>query len=184
MRYVINIFCFVFACSTALVYGQQANPQEKQEFVIVPSEQALVTVASQPDCPLQFEDARLLALTDGGETVTYYVRNRGAKPIRAFTVGTTSSIWEWPGKATGKLLMPGQRLPEETDAVVPLTDALRDKLKLQGPMRSLTVLIVRRVEFADGSVYSGEKTFNALRTFLNEIQRRWDAAESQRGSSP
>jgi hypothetical protein len=45
---------FLFLC-VGRVMAQQASSEDKSKFVIVPREVGLVTIAYQPDCPLQFE---------------------------------------------------------------------------------------------------------------------------------
>lgn len=131
MRYVASILCLMFGSLSFVVNGQQDVRQEKESYVVAPSEQILVTIASQPDCPLQLEKAKYPVPTEGGAGIpSYHVRNRGTKPIRSFTVGTPSSTWGWSEKVNGKLLMPGERLPDEGESaeIVPLTKELRNKL--------------------------------------------------------
>ena len=47
---------------------------------------------------------------------------------------------------------------------VPLTDELRERFKLKGPMKAVGVFMVVRVEFIDGSVYSNEQLVQHCRS--------------------
>lgn len=142
-------------------------------YIASPPENILLTVASLPDCPIQFENARLLIdINKGGLAISAQVRNVGTKAVRRYqpviwtsaaTGGSMSgSVWS-SGKAHDKVIMPGQVITEDADIViVPLTQALRDRFKLQGPMKAVVVLMVERVVFDDGSVYSAESISKAL----------------------
>jgi hypothetical protein len=68
----------------------------------------------------------------------FKLRNRGKKPIRAYMVAAIGlSEWEWKSPNSAHYIMPGQvaALPGEEGEEVPLTEDLRDKLKLRGPMK-------------------------------------------------
>jgi len=176
MKRLTGIWCLL-VCVACAANAQQDNGR-KQKYVLVPPEIGLATVASQPDCPLQFENVRLLAGVDGGGGPDFQLRNRGSKPIRSITYAwwtTEATGWGlgWPGKLTGEVIMPGQLMPEGEETgqyeIVPLTEELRDKLKLRGPMQAVVILMVVYVEFADGSVYNAKPTFKALRAYTNKL---------------
>lgn len=170
MRNKIILMCFVFVCSAGALNGQKANRQEKSKFVVVPSEQVLVTTAEQPGCPLQLEEVKYLAAIEGGGSPSFEIRNKGNKPIRSFTVGGPDWTMSWSQKVTKKLLMPGERAEGLNDAeIVNVSDELRDKLNLKGPMRSILVIMVVRVEYADGSTYSAETTYEALQKYTERL---------------
>lgn len=76
----------------------------------------------------------------------------------------------WSEQFTKKLLMPGEKAEGTDDVeIVSLSNELRDKLNLKGPMRSILVLMVVRVEFADGSTYSAESTYEALKKYTEKL---------------
>jgi hypothetical protein len=52
---------------------------------------------------------------------------------------------------------------------VPLTDELRDKFQVRGPMQAVVVLMVVRIEFADGTTYSADSTLKALQGYMRKI---------------
>ena len=102
-------------------------------------------------------------------------------PIRDYTVAGYSSygsFWtkSWPKKGTSKLLMPGQKTSaddnEDILEIVPLTDTLRDQLKLRGVMRGVTVFMIVSVEFADGTVYNNKPTKEALEAYFNIVSSK------------
>lgn len=180
MRCYVSLSCIALICLAGLTNGQQV--EQKEKYAAVPSEQALITVVHQQDCPLQFEEAKCLISLDGHLVPSYYLRNQGAKPIRSFTVGSPGSTWTWSYEASGKLMVPGQRVPdlEENSEIVPLTKELRDKLKLHGPMKTLIVLMVIRVEYADGSMYNAESAFSSMEMYLSDLADKANETEWRR----
>ena len=106
--------------------------------VVVPGDQAIMAVASQPDSPLSFEDVRVLSYIGRQGTESYRIRNRGSKPIRSLTIsgwtsGGTGFKWGWGGTAPEEVLMPGQFAPtrEQEIEILPLTKEMRKKQKLE-----------------------------------------------------
>ena len=171
----LTLLCLLTLCLPLVVMSQKGETQVKPRYVLLPPEFSLLTVASQPSCPLQLENARLLYNIDAEGNSNrisygYEFRNKGEKPIVDFSVvawtnyGTGGTLTnEWGSK--GAQLLPGQAVTyseDENRRIVPLTEGLREKLKLNGPLRGITTLIVVRVYFADGSVYQDDKVSNAL----------------------
>ncbi len=64
MKRLAGIWC-VLMCVACAVHAQQGGGR-KEKYVVVPPEHGLITVASQPDCPVQFEDVRILGNVEGG----------------------------------------------------------------------------------------------------------------------
>lgn len=182
MRNKISILCLVFIGAASAINGQQDGRLEKDRFVVVPPEIGLVVIASQPDCPLRIERAKLLVGVSGGVGKSYELRSRGTKPIRSVIVADNSgSRWSWGARNTDELVMPGQSVPpwseDDECEIVPLTDDLRDKLKLRGPMKWVLVLMVVRVEFADGTIYDDEPTFKALEAYTEDLYGKVERLE-------
>lgn len=174
-RFLIFILVLGFSNS---VSGQTGD---RRPYIEVPRENAVLVVASQPNCPLEFETPTLLMGIEGsGLALKGNLRNRGIKPISSFSFALWNSVgggWvdSWPRKITTEVLGPGQTLPLATETgneIVPLTADLRQKLKLQGPMRGVLVAMIVQVKFADGTSYSDEPIFNALRDYLNNVQAK------------
>src|SRR5215472_6853462 len=122
----------------------------------------------------------------GGSDV-YELRNHGSKAIRAYTVAVwtsigTGNIVEQKIMRNGPVL-PGAIAPQPSEAreveFVPLTDDLRDKLKLRGPMTAVSVFMVLRVEFEDGSAYSDEPAFAALQEYFEKVSATLVGANSK-----
>ena len=171
---VVTLLIMSFAVVT---YGQQSIPQRK--YVVVPSKVMLLLTASQPDCPLKFDDAQLLisANKDGAWGASYKLRNAGSKPIQSVSVvmwtsdgsgGTLSS----PIGNDKTTIMPGETVSGGSEEVVPLTDELRAKLQLEEPMKAVVVLLVEKIKFADGSVYNNEGVSQALLGYFNDLENR------------
>jgi hypothetical protein len=177
MRRYISILCLILFCLTTVPSASADEPQKKKQYVVVPSENLLLVIAYQPDCPLQFESVKMLASADGGGGPTFQLRNRGTKPLRSvnyawWTSAGSGSTGSWPVRLTREVVNPGQLVPLADDSeteIVPLTKELRDKLNLQGPMKAVVVFMVVNVTFADGTTYSDEHTFQALRAYFNNL---------------
>jgi hypothetical protein len=176
MKFLGLLFVISFSCA---VYGQDAPSLQKQQAFIIPSEVILPVVASQPGCPLRFENVRSIFYIDrSGTAETFDLRNVGGKPIRDFTVaGYTSYGGMWsksrPQSELQRLVLTGEAASvggEEEVEIIPLNDKLRTKFKVTDrPMGGVVVLIVVRVEFADGSVFSDEKTSKALEAYFKKL---------------
>ncbi len=126
MKRKIILLCSMLICFVGSVSAQQADRQQKRRFVVVPADQVLVTVAQQPECPLKFEKAAILADMDGSKASALTLRNKGTKPIRSFTVSILSGTMTWSQEFMKKLLMPGERILDDEDdtEIVPLTMSL------------------------------------------------------------
>ena len=170
----VTLLILSFAVVT---YGQQSIPQRK--YVVVPSKVMLLLIASQPDCPLKFEDAQLLtsANKDGAWGASYKLRNLGTKPIQSVSVamwtsdgsgGTLSS----PGGNDKPPILPGETVSGGTEEVIPLTDELRAKLQLEEPMKAMVVLLVEKIKFVDGTVYNNEGVSQAVLGYFSNLENR------------
>ena len=174
--------CLVLLC--ALIWlptatTQTASEKNKEKYIVAPTENTLLVVASQPDSPLRIENARLLLNTEKSWDFRflYGLHNQSEKPIRTF------SLIFWTSESTGgtitdnrlkeQILLPGQTIAANFDfknnTIIPLTDALQAKLKLGAPMKTITFLIVQNVEFADGTRFSDEKTIDALKKYFEDF---------------
>ncbi len=159
------------------IQAQGNAKQEKPRYAVIPPADVMLTIAAQPDCPLQLENARLLYdLSTKRIVYSYDLRNRGTKPIVGYiseawrlngTGGTLSNDWS----DSNSILLSGQVSPDDLDEkqIVPLTKELRDELKLRSEMKMLIVLVVRDVFFADGSEYDGNNATNALTKYFEKI---------------
>lgn len=145
--------------------------------MLTPREIVLPVIAVQPDCPLKFENVVNFAGVGGGGYTGYQIRNTGRKAIRRFRVESSAGMGGTWFRNDGTLLLPGQIAPYATrrcetcpqDEVIPLTDDLREKLKLKGEMKAILILMVISVEFADGTTFDDEKAFNAMTSFIQNL---------------
>lgn len=172
---IVGIWMAIFICAAGM-FGQEKKVGNYL-FVPTPREIVLPVIAVQPDCPLKFENAANLTGVGGGGQTRYQIRNVGTKPIRRFEVMSSAGMGGTWFRNDGTLLMPGQLAPYATrrcetcpqDEVIPLTDELRDKLNLKGSMKSIVVLMIVSVEFADGTKFDDEKAFNAMTSFIQDL---------------
>jgi hypothetical protein len=158
------------------ICGQEPS-NGKVRAVVVPREIGLISVAYQPNCPLKFENAKLLAGINGGSIRDYRIRNIGTKPIKSITIGdSTGNVWSWDVAKDHGPILPGRLVPpwskDNWVTVIPLTSELRERLNLQGSMKGIVVLMVIRVEFMDRTRYDDERVFNALRDYLDDVQEK------------
>ena len=158
---------------TGVTSGQEKNDSPKP-VVIIPMEIISPVVANQPDCLVRIEDIKLLQFVkQGGCSQFFKVRNTSTKAIRSYTIGAWNSAgtgWEVERSFPANLFPGDVAIPETNEVeVVPLTKELRRQLNLEGDMRALVVLVVVRVEFADGSAYDGESFYKALKAYLNKM---------------
>lgn len=177
LRMVLLLICLGAANGASALQ----DPAERR-FVIPPNDIYLLTVASQADCPIQVEDAKLLFFNGPGSSwsASYRLRAAGVKPIRINSI--TLSMWTALGvgatwqelvKDSEKSVIPGELIPIKQEGpnveVLPLTNEIRDRMKLRGPMQAVVVLMVEQVKFSDGSVYSAETTSKALQSYFQKI---------------
>lgn len=164
--------CVLAICLANSTQGQSVEAQRKRQYVIAPSEIAMAAAAVQPASPVEFVDTQLLIdINTGHWTPSFKLRNRGTKAIRAFTVGFGSEQRGWKVDNPKDFLMPGRvtslRDDEEAE-IVPLTQAIREKSKLTGPMQGIYMLIVVDVEYADGSRFE-EAGYEPVQDYLSTV---------------
>lgn len=154
-----------------------AQQDDKDEYVAIPSEFVLLTIASAPGCPIQFENARLMMnVQERSYAFTYDVRNVSAKPVAHVqpviwtslgTGGTLSS--EAVARGAGQVLLPGEVFHENYPRLVALTEDLRKRLNLDKARREMVVLVVNSVVFQDGSRYENASFVAAVRSYLEQL---------------
>jgi hypothetical protein len=176
----IVLLCLVCFWVGGSVWAQRGS--EKRKFIVPPNDLYLLTVASQADCPIQIENAKLLLFIGPGSNwgASYRLRNAGTKPfgIQSITLSMWTAqgvglTWQELTQDTEKAVLPGELITIKEDdhkiEIVPMTDEIRDKLKLRGPLHAVVVLMVEQVKFSDGSVYSDERTSKALQSYFQNI---------------
>lgn len=177
MRFIVLLVALIFLIlAQPFCLGQASKRPQNGRYVVAPSENSLLTVASQPDCPLVIQDAQFLINVDVSWDFkfSYQLVNRGQKPIRKYTV------FFWTSEGGGGtllserlergLLAPGESITIQPprDTVVSLTPELRRKLKLGLPMKVIVVLLVEDIEFTDGTKFSDATTLNALKRYFED----------------
>lgn len=175
---------FLILCAGSVI--GQTPTSEKPKAVLIPREIALVAVAYQPDCPLQFENVSAAAGLEGGGWTNYDLRNRSTKPIRSFAVADSiGNTLSWDVARYKAPVTPGDLVPQHEDGVqtIPLTNEIRQRLKLQGPMQGVIILMVTRVEFTDGTVYDDEKAYKAMRSYMDALPSRPNRLQSGKNKS-
>jgi hypothetical protein len=175
----------MLACLLLLVlyvgaFGQQPDPDGKRQLFEPPTDKVLLSIASQPKCPIQIESARIFLPTSGsGLSVTYQLRNHGSKPLGVQSVylrmigpGLAERGWEdRPKDGATSLIMPGAVMAVDDDLsksakIVPATDEILKGLKTPGDRLALAVLVVEEIKFTDGTTYEAKDVTKALRAYF------------------
>jgi hypothetical protein len=174
MRSLAIVASIVVAGLVNPAIGQLPDRKEKFRCFVEPADIILTVVAYQPDSPLEFVQALPIHEVDSGVAQVFQVRNRSRKPIRSFIVATVTSVgggskWGIKERALLTLLKPGDVYPSTIEGatieIVPLTQELRNRHGLQGPMKGVVTFIIVRVESSDGSIYDAENVYDALKSF-------------------
>lgn len=175
---LLSLICFLSAGT-----GQAQRKVEDRKFVIAPKESFLLTVVAQPDCPIQIENAKLLFFIGPGSSwgASYRLRNSGTKPLRIqsitlsmWTATGVGSTWQELPQEEYNFISPSQVIKTKEDPrkieIIPLTDEIRDRLKLRGPLKAIVVLMIEQIKFLDGSVYSAESVSKDLQSYFSTIE--------------
>jgi hypothetical protein len=163
---------FVVLLFATLSIAQTSQKSGQNLYVQSPRTIALPVVAVQPNCPLGFEEVGFFEGLDGGGFVSYRLRNIGTKPIRAFAVGTSSGAEYSLPRELGRIVMPGELVTEpdgERNNIIPITNDIRKRLKFDGPMRTIVILMVVNAEFTDGTSFNDEAVYRGMTTFTNKL---------------
>lgn len=159
--------------------------RSKVKAVVIPSDIYFPTIVSQPDCPLKIEKAFVGKLLDGTEEKFFQARNMGNKAVVSFQVyimgsngSGSTSIYPYrrnlPSVLPGAVASPG--LKENSVEFVPLTEELRQNLRLTGKMRVIAFFMILEVEFDDGSRYDATKLRDSLEEHLRMFEDNYEKA--------
>jgi len=161
------------------VSAQTDKQRQKSRYVLVPGDHTLMLIASQLECPLRVERAKVLVNVENYHDIIfqYDLRNAGSKPIKDFSVVFFSSAGNSgtlnDNRLKDRTLLPGEVISTEEESpartVIPVTTELRRSLKLDSPVKNIVVLMIWTVHFSDGTTFSDEKNLKATRSFFEEL---------------
>src|ERR1044072_9804332 len=133
----------LMGCFPTMVFGQETK-SDKPRAVVLPSEYVLPVIVAQPDCPLQIEKAIVVRYLPGYISELYQVRNIGTKQVKHYYLARwysdgTGFVGSGVMTQTNRYLQPGQatEFPNGSVELVPLTDALKETLKISGEMKRI-----------------------------------------------
>jgi hypothetical protein len=159
---------------------------DKKDYVAIPSESVLLTVASPPGCPLQFENARLLMnVNDGSYVFAYNIRNVSTKPVARWepmfwtSQGTGGTLIDESDSQQNRVLLPDEVLRETPPQLTPLTDDLRKRLHLD--QRGMVVLVIKEVVFQDGSRYENRSLVKSIISYFEQLSTDLNRLENLTG---
>lgn len=170
------VLLFIFPPVIAL--SGQSTQQSPDQCFDVHGETIHPVIAYQSDCPIEFTKVRVVGCLGGGNWYMYQIRNRSMKPIIAYTINTITSAGtgneaSFIADTKREQLMPGEIRPTSMEkswrvTIVPNPDKLKPKSNANNIMKGIVIYMIRRVEFADGSIYNGEQEYKFLKNFFNE----------------
>jgi hypothetical protein len=175
MKRRTNLAVLVFTILLLLGNSSKAISQSSKKAVKIPQDIILPMIVYQPDCPLKLTSTDVWLYLSGGEEIYLVYRNDGTKPVKSCKVGYISTkgiSGTIAFENTDGSTMPGKELSigrPPYEQLVPLTDELRKQLGIQGPMRSVIMVAVLRVEFADGSVYDNEQLYKEIKDHFKQL---------------
>jgi hypothetical protein len=184
------MFCliWVLVLTSTLPFVARSEVKAKELCFLVPSEDLLVVIANQPDCPIEFVTAYCVGFTDGGTRNVYQVRNRAKKSIKRYSIAIVSSEGTDSSSSiaidgSDYQFLPGDTRPSLDDLnldIIPLTDQLRGKYRINGKMKAIRIFIVVRAELADGSIYDATSKYKSLTTFFKKNPISVDEDDAQK----
>lgn len=168
--------CLLLITAAASIGAGQTIGADRLKVFTVPREHILPVVVYQPDCPLRVEGTlSYIVSLEGGAGLDYKLRHTGTKPIQAYTIAwlTFAGRGEelsFTAKTEMDRIKPGEVIPRERRSAdfVPLTDDLRKKFKIDRSLYSVVYLMVVRIEFDDGTIYSDEEAYKNLIAHLEK----------------
>jgi hypothetical protein len=178
MSHAVIAFILLISGSLA-VFGQKNSDEAKNpQYARIPSEEVLVAIAAQPNCPVRIEEAEFLLNGEGhGYLIKYRARNMSTRQVTFFSVvawnatGSGGTVGN-PLFTSNLVLSPGDTVDSQKEGkdyeVVPMSDAIREKLRPRNEMKTFYILLVDKVVFADGTTYEGKKLSESLTSFLDK----------------
>lgn len=161
-----------------------AQQQDKEQYVAIPNDILLLTIASPPGCPIQFENARLLLnVQQKSYAFSYDLRNTSAKPISQWqpmfwsSVGVGGTLGR-DDPTYNRPILPGEVLRESPERLVPLTPDLRKQLDLDKLRGGMIALVINTVTFADGSRYDNSSYVTAVRSYFEDLATKLNRLEN------
>jgi hypothetical protein len=178
MRFLVGLLLST-QIGLASAWPLQERQTQRDRFFLEPPETVLTVIASQPSCGLEFTKALVIHGVEGGGGYVFQVRNRGPKGVRSYQIATVTSSgvgadWSYRIKNSEAPFQTGEVRPKSLENLdfdlVPLTEELRNKHGLRGPLRGIVVFMVVKVTYVDGSEYNARAEYQALTEYFVKNQ--------------
>jgi len=172
-RTVLLIFILLLIASIGLGQNKINSPM-----VELSSQDLLITVANQPKSPVRIENVRAFLSSDSTEVVWHFsIRNLSKKIVWRLALSNYNVAGGGgdlvPIELDSKrLLRPGQSFligPKKHELIVPLDEKLRNQLKLSNEMISVTIFLIKEVNFTDGSKFEDQTTLDHFAKFNTRV---------------
>ena len=178
MRAIEVIICCVSMCLVPFAASaQEASQDQTVKRFLLPRDYVSVAILDQPECPLRIEDVVLTASSNRMQEHIARVRNRGSKIVCYYEMASVSSVgtfetWRVKLSTPDQWIRPGETRPATREEMVsglsPLTDDMRKQLKIKSRLQSVIIYMVLAVRFSDGSQYSDQSMYEALKKHFLE----------------
>ena len=160
----------------------QTTDSNPVKVITIPRTLVLPVVVDQPGCPMRLEKVSFVSLLEGGSgDVEYSFKYTGAKPLQSYTIawltiGGAGAVFTYKAKNAAEKIQPNESIPKlhpDPTSVenVPLTDELRRKLRLDGPLQGIAILMIVRLDYADGTGYNDESIYKELVEYLGNLKQ-------------
>ncbi|MEZ5421505.1 MAG: hypothetical protein R2682_00245 [Pyrinomonadaceae bacterium] len=165
--------------NTRLIYGigvvlLLVTSSWSQRLEAVPSTEVMPVIIAQPDSPLRIEEFSVVRDRDTHRISTdFTVRNTSDKVVKEYLIMSwydTDTGWIIHGPiSSDRKMLPGQAFSSN-----PRSNIQRGSISAyDGKLKRVVFAMVYSVIFEDGTEYSAESTFKALRGRLEEYGVGW-----------
>jgi len=160
----------------------QTTDSNPVKVITIPRTLVLPVVVDQPGCPMRLEKVSFVSLLEGGSgDVEYSFKYTGAKPLQSYTIawltiGGAGAVFTYKAKNAAEEIQSNESIPKlHPDPArvenVSLTDEIRRKLKLDGPLQGIAILMIVRLDYADGTGYNDESIYKELVEYLGNLKQ-------------
>jgi hypothetical protein len=176
------VYSLLLIIMTVSGVAAQTTDSTPVKVITVPRTVILPVVVNQPGCPMRLEHFSFVGLMEGSSgSPIYSFKYTGIKPLKSYsiawlTISGAGSVSSYRAKNAAEEIQPNESInnyysdPGRVENV-PLTDELRKKLKIDGPMQGLVILMIVRLDYADGTNYSDEATYRAFEEYLGKLKQ-------------
>jgi hypothetical protein len=168
MKLIFNILFLLL-----LLTNINAQISERTKVKLVGRDIIFPVIAYQENCPLKILKFMVVENYNGRYKTEYAIKNVGKKSIKAYRIAQQYNDWSHGFFGYGEL--PANKALFTPGTIVDTTGNLQIVSDLKASsgsdtLKNIIFMMVVDIEFADGSKYTDETSFNALDDFLKRSQ--------------